>query len=141
MSLCRRHEIDVAVSVLFVVPLREHANPLPCSKQTFKYPRRPFATLLTARQWVSAFVQWYNHAHRHSAIRFVTPAERHAGLDHALLKQRIHVYEAAKARHPERWSGNTRNWQPVRIVHLNPDQRVTETHNKKEANLTLKKAA
>lgn len=124
------------------------SNDNPYSESLFKtlkyrpaYPRRPFATLLTARQWVSAFVQWYNHEHRHSAIRFVTPAERHAGLDHALLKKRSQVYEAAKTRHPERWSGNTRNWQPIRIVHLNPDQQVTETCNKKEAKLMLKKAA
>lgn len=74
-------------------------------------------------------MQWYNHEHRHSAIRFVTPAERHAGLDHALLKKHSQVYEAAKTRHPERWSGNTRNWRPIRIVHLNPDQHVTETCN------------
>jgi putative transposase len=24
--------------------------------------------------------------------------------------------------HPERWSGDTRNWDPVSIVYLNPDQ-------------------
>ena len=26
-------------------------------------------------------VHWYNHEHCHSAIKFVTPAKRHAGLD------------------------------------------------------------
>lgn len=30
------------------------------------------------------------------------------------------VYEEAKARHPERWSGNIRNWEPVADVWLNP---------------------
>lgn len=90
-----------------------------------RYPRQPFANLLAARQWVGTFVQWYNHEHRHSAIRFVTPGERHAGLDTALLGRRVEVYEAAKARHPERWSGATRNWQPIAIVYLNPDQHLT----------------
>lgn len=30
-------------------------------------------------------VQSYNHVHGHSAICFVTPGQRHAGLDAALL--------------------------------------------------------
>ncbi len=124
------------------------SNDNPYSESLFKtlkyrpaYPRRAFESLIAARQWVGTFVHWYNHEHRHSAIRFVTPAERHAGLDTALLYKRANVYEAAKKRHPERWSGATRNWQPVRIVHLNPDQRVTEKRERKEECLELKMAA
>jgi putative transposase len=53
--------------------------------RTAKYrpdvPREPFADLAHASAWVAPFVQWYNHEHRHSAIRFVTPAQRHDGLD------------------------------------------------------------
>ena len=66
------------------------------------------------------FVQWYNHEHRHSAIRYVTPDQRHRGMDGELLKQREAVYEMARQRHPERWSGNIRNWDPVTEVWLNP---------------------
>ena len=73
------------------------------------YPAQPFADLGAARTWVAAFVRWYNHDHRHSAIRFVTPAERHAGRDDALLQQRQAVYQRARARTPARWSGTTRN--------------------------------
>jgi hypothetical protein len=40
----------------------------------------------------------YNHQHRHSAIGFVTPAQRHAGLDRALFEERALVYERAPAR-------------------------------------------
>lgn len=61
------------------------------------YPHQAFEHLLAARQWVGAFVHWYNLEHRHSAIRFVTPQERHAGQDGALLSKRADVYEAAKA--------------------------------------------
>ena len=86
-------------------------------------------------------MQWYNHEHRHSAIRFVTPGERHAGVDTALLSKRVEVYEAAKARHPERWSGATRNWQPIKVVYLNPDQRSAEKGARKELSPELKKAA
>ena len=124
------------------------SNDNPYSEALFKtlkyrpaYPRRSFADLVAARQWVSTFVHWYNHEHRHSAIGFVTPAQRHAGQDGALLRKRIDVYEAAKARHPQRWSGATRNWQPILIVLLNPDQHVAEKTVRKEEHSELKKAA
>jgi putative transposase len=124
------------------------SNDNPFSESLFKtmkyrpaYPTRAFESLLAARQWVGMFVQWYNHEHRHSAIKFVTPAERHAGLDTVLLQQRTGVYEEAKKRHPERWSGVIRNWQPVHVVHLNPDQKFTEKIDQKEADSALKKAA
>jgi len=124
------------------------SNDNPYSESLFKtlkyrpaYPRQAFENLIAARQWAGTFVHWYNHEHRHSAIRFVTPAERHAGLDAALLQKRANVYEAAKKRHPERWSGTTRNWQPVRVVYLNPDQHVAEKNDQKEECLELKMAA
>ena len=124
------------------------SNDNPYSESLFKtmkyrpaYPSQAFESLLAARRWVGMFIQWYNHEHRHSAIRFVTPAERHANLDTELLQKRANVYEEAKKRHPERWSGVTRNWQPVRVVHLNPDQRVPEKTDQKEVNSKLKKTA
>lgn len=84
-----------------------------------RYPNLPFATLLEARTWVEQFVLWYNHEHRHSAIRFVTPHERHTRRDGALLLQRHRVYQAARSRNPQRWSRQTRNWTPVGSVWLN----------------------
>jgi hypothetical protein len=99
-------------------------------------PMEQFENLLAARQWVGTFVHWYNHEHRHSAVRFVT-----LGQDAALLAKRVDVYEAAKAKHPQRWSGSTRNWQPVQVVHLNPDQQKSKTSRSKEENIELKKAA
>ncbi len=73
---------------------------------------------------------WYNHEHRHSAIQFVTPHERHEGLDQAILETRKAVYEQAKACHPERWSGATRNWEPVTEVWLNPAAELIDQPNK-----------
>lgn len=84
-----------------------------------EYPERPFASLEDARAWVARFVEWYNNEHRHSGIRFVTPAQRHNGLDGELLARRQGVYEQARRRHPERWSGSCRNWSPIQIVELN----------------------
>jgi putative transposase len=48
------------------------------------------------------------------------------------------VYKAAKAKHPQRWSGTTRNWQPVQVVHLNPEQCVDD---QKDGCQQLKKTA
>lgn len=124
------------------------SNDNPFSESLFKtlkycpaYPQRSFESLMAARQWVGTFVRWYNEEHRHSAIKFVTPAQRHAGVDGELLRKRAEIYEAAKARRPERWSGATRSWEPVTTVHLNPEKSVTEAVNKKEKKPGLKKAA
>lgn len=86
------------------------------------WPARGFATIEEARAWVHAFVRWYNTEHRHSAIRFVTPDARHRGEDRTLLRTRHELYQAARARNPARWSGNTRNWDPVGSVWLNPER-------------------
>lgn len=88
------------------------------------YPTHGFVSLAQARDWMQQFVQGYNQAHRHSGIRFVTPEQRHQGLDEAILANRQVVYAQAKARHPERWSGPIRNWQPVTAVWLNPSAEV-----------------
>jgi hypothetical protein len=71
-------------------------------------------------------VQWYNEEHRHSGICYVTPGQRHRGEDVTILADRKRLYEAAKEAHPERWSGNTRNWEPVSEVWLNPPQDVQQ---------------
>ena len=124
------------------------SNDNPFSESLFKtlkyrpsYPRRPFENLTAARQWVNRFVHWYNDEHRHSVIRFVTPAQRHAGMDTTLLRQRVEVYEAAKKRHPERWRGATRNWERIHVVHLNPEQPLAEQRTRKTQDLGLKQAA
>ena len=69
-----------------------------------------------------AVVQWSNHEHRHSAIRFVNPRQRHAGLDAALLATRHDLYEDARLSNPLRWKRQTRNWRRVMVVHLNPEK-------------------
>jgi transposase InsO family protein len=89
-------------------------------KETLAYPRAPFAGVDSARQWVARFVDWYNRDHRHSAIRFVTPAERHAGVDGTILARRHALYARAPRRRPKRWSRQTRDWTPIHAVVLNP---------------------
>lgn len=90
------------------------------------WPAQGFATIGDARSWVDAFVRWYNTEHRHSAIRFVTPEARHRGEDRAMLGRRHDLYQAARARNPARWSGKTRNWNPIGPVWLNPERQKNE---------------
>ena len=71
-----------------------------------------------------AFVNWYNGVHRHSAIKFVTPGQRHRGEDKAILARRKAVYEEARRQYPERWSGEIRDWSQQTEVWLNPPREV-----------------
>ena len=72
-------------------------------------------------QWVDDFVGWYNTQHLHRGIGFVTPEDRHTGLDEAILTARRKTYEAAQKRQPERWAGNIRKWKRADVVTLNPE--------------------
>ncbi len=87
-----------------------------------EFPLKGFADLDAARQWAGRFVHWYNHEHRHNGIRYVTPAQRHAGRDRSVLSARHAIYQAARECDPQRWSGSTRNWTPVGVVTLNPER-------------------
>ncbi len=116
------------------------SNDNPYSEALFKtlkyrpqFPLKPFADLLQARRWVAELVHWYNDEHRHSAIRFVTPAQRHAQTDKALLQARAAVYEQARQKHPQRWSKKTRDWTFIDTVHLNPDRPQTKDNEADKA--------
>ena len=94
------------------------ANPL------FDKLKEAFAS--DPERWVEEFVLWYNTQHLHSAIRFVTPDQRHFGQEDAILANRQRVYEIARRRNPERWSGSPRDWTPVGEVRLNPERQLAE---------------
>ena len=100
-----------------------------------QYPSKAFENLAHAQKWVDEFVCWYNTRHLHSAIRFVTPDDRHYGRERHILANRQFVYEKARRCHPKRWSRHTRNWSPVPLVWLNPpkDHAVQKHHLKKAA--------
>jgi transposase InsO family protein len=113
------------------------SNDNPYSESLFKtlkyhpgYPDKPFESIDDARKWVLGFCHWYNEIHRHSGLKFVTPAQRHRQEDLAILQHREQVYIAAKNKHPERWSGRPRNWKPEHVVYLNPHK---SDHARKKA--------
>ena len=109
----------------------------PFSESLFKtlkycpiFPEKPFETIEEAKVWMTKFVEWYNNQHLHSGIKFVTPADKHQGLDIKVLQKRVEVYELAKQKKPNRWSQKTRNWDPITKVYLNPlkEKKKTSTH-------------
>lgn len=105
----------------------------PFSESLFKtlkyrpsYPDGSFASITEARSWVDRFVRWYNFDHHHSEINFVTPHSKHNGEDFKILAKRKALYERAKLSQPTRWSSNTRNWNAVTEVILNPTKEMRE---------------
>lgn len=86
------------------------------------YPYKGFATLADARAWVLTFVRWYNHEHKHSGIKFMTPHQRHSGQTHEVMDNRKVVYAAARAANPRRWSQEIRDWNLPEMVWLNPEK-------------------
>lgn len=103
------------------------SNDNPFSESLFKtlkycpiYPSKAFESISAATAWMKMFTNWYNTEHLHSGINFVTPASKHEGVDIEILKNRNEIYKNAKQKNPARWSGKTRNWDPVMKVKLNP---------------------
>jgi len=84
--------------------------------------RNIIKTIQDARDWVLKFVRWYNTEHRHSALNYVTPQQRHTGEADQILAKRKQVIEAAKATNPQRWSGKIRNLSLPDSVTLNPEK-------------------
>lgn len=102
--------------------------------KTVKYnqlwPSRGFEDITVARKWVENFVSWYNNQHLHSQIGFITPNQKHQGLDIELMKNRRQVYLAAKQKNPHRWSKDIRKWESTKEVYLNPDKQNDQIKEK-----------
>jgi putative transposase len=106
------------------------SNDNPYSESLFRtmkyrpeYPSKPFDHIEQAQSWVYGFVFWYNTQHLHSAIRYVTPDDRHFGREEHILANRKKVYEKARNQNPNRWAKSIRNWNPVHRVCLNPEKK------------------
>jgi putative transposase len=74
--------------------------------KTIKYaPDFPgsFGSIQDARTFAAAFIDFYNHEHRHSGIGYHTPASVHLGTAHLVRAERARVLDAVYAAHPERF--------------------------------------
>jgi hypothetical protein len=89
-------------------------------KYTKDFPAKGFHSIEAARTWVNKFVDLYNKEFMHSSIKFVTPHQRHYGLDKEILRKRKELYEKARQENPGRWSCGPRNWDYIDYVALNP---------------------
>lgn len=97
---------------------RSHSRPRvsndnPYSEALFKtlkygpeFPER-FGSLTEARQFMDSFTHWYNHEHRHTGIGLHTPADLHYGLATGKAGDRRAVLDAARSRHPHRFTTTT----------------------------------
>ena len=98
---------DLGITKTHSRPYTSSDNPYSESNfKTLKYrPEFParFDDIEHARAHCRAFVDWYNHAHRHSGIGLMTPAAVHHGHAKRLHAARAHVLDAAYHRHPERF--------------------------------------
>jgi putative transposase len=98
---------DLGVTKTHSRPYTSSDNPYSESNfKTLKYrPEFParFDSIEQAREHCRAFVDWYNHHHRHSGIGLMTPAAVHYGQAQQLHAARGHVLDAAFAAHPERF--------------------------------------
>src|SRR5690606_378217 len=69
-----------------------------------EFPTSGFADLQAARAWASRFVHCYNHEHRHTGIRDVSPAQRQAGEARHIVADRHALDLQARTRNPARWT-------------------------------------
>ena len=93
--------------------------------RTLKY--RPtysgyFTSIEESRNWIAAFVHWYNHEHMHSGISYVTPHDRHYGKDKKILEARRKTYRMAYEKNPRRWSCGPKAWNREEKVFINPNE-------------------
>jgi putative transposase len=120
---------------------RSHSRPHvsddnPYSEAQFKtlkyqldFPAR-FESIENARTFCQGFFAWYNHAHRHSGIGYMTPAAVHTDQAPRLYAARQQVLDQAFVAHPERFTrrhptppalpvevGNMLN-DPAAVVHM-----------------------
>jgi putative transposase len=96
---------------------RSHSRPRvsndnPYSEAWFKtlkfapvFPER-FGSLTDARRFMAAFVEGYNHTHRHTGIGLNTPADVHYGLAVTKASERARTLACARAKNPERFHTN-----------------------------------
>ena len=98
---------NLGIAASYSRPRVSNDNPFSEAQfRTFKYrPEFPdrFGSIQDARAICHALFAWYNDAHHHSGLRYLTPAAVHHGRAAAMLQGRHRTRLAAYATHPERF--------------------------------------
>lgn len=90
--------------------------------RTMKYrPGYPkvFADLESARTYLSGYVPWYNHEHKHSGIALFSPAQVHDGTWRDVWQTRDEALQRYFETHPERFRARPRTPTPADTVGIN----------------------
>lgn len=82
------------------------------------YPR-VFADLESARTYLSKYVPWYNHEHKHSGIALFSPSQVHDGSWREAWQQRETALQRYFEAHPERFRARPRTPTPAGTVGIN----------------------
>jgi len=116
---------DLDITASFSRPQVSNDNPFSEAQfKTMKYcaefPGR-FASLDDARSFCRRFFDWYNQAHRHSGLHYLTPNQVHSGSSASVVSARQRVLDAAHAKHPERFVRKPpQALLPPSAVYINP---------------------
>ncbi len=121
---------DLSIDASHSRPRVSNDNPFSEAQfRTFKYrPEFPdrFGSLPDARAICRDLFAWYNDAHHHSGLRYLTPAAVHDGRAVTMLKVRHRTHLAAYAAHPERFvQGPPRPETLPTAVWINPPPKST----------------
>jgi len=121
---------DLSIGASHSRPRVSNDNPFSEAQfRTFKYrPEFPdrFGSLEHARSVGHALFTWYNDAHHHSGLTYLTPADVHHGRAAATLAIRYRTRLAAYEAHPERFvHGPPRREIVPHAVWINPPAKTT----------------
>ena len=121
---------DLGIAASHARPRVSNDNPFSAAQfRTFKYrpafPKR-FGALEHARAICHDLLAWYNDAHHHSGLSYLTPAAVHYGRAPATLDLRHRTRLGAYAAHPERFvTGPPRPETLPTAVWINPPSKTT----------------
>ena len=114
-------EQDVELS--YNRPYTSNDNPFSeAGFRTMKYrPGYPkvFADLEAAREYLTEYVSWYNHEHKHSGIALFSPAQVHDGTWKHAWKRRQRTLQCYYEQHPERFQSRPVTPSPADHVGIN----------------------
>jgi len=121
---------DLTIGASHSRPRVSNDNPFSEAQfRTFKYrPEFPdrFGSLEHARAISHDLFTWYNDAHHHSGLNYLTPADVHYGRAATILAARYRTRLAAYAGHPERFVNRSPRPEPLpTAVWINPPSKTT----------------
>ena len=121
---------DLSIDASHSRPRVSNDNPFSEAQfRTFKYrPAFPdrFGSIEDARAISHDLFAWYNDAHHHSGLNYLTPADVHYGRAATTLEVRHHTRLTAYAAHPERFvQGRPRLETLPTAVWINPPAKST----------------